>query len=103
LSDEYKCQYAVTMKTTLRLPDEILDELRRRSREEGRSINATAVEAIRRGLGRPQVPHTAANVLGSFVARPATRELDVEALRRELADIDTRGLEEALEWTREDR
>jgi hypothetical protein len=90
------------MKTTLRLPDEVLEELRRRSHEEGRSINATAVDAIRRGLGRSETPHTAADVLGSFVAQSATTQFDPEALRQALAGIDTRGLEGALEWTREE-
>jgi hypothetical protein len=91
------------MKTTLRLPDEVLEELRRRSREESRSINATAVDAIRRGLGRPEAPRSAADVLGSFVAQPATAQFDAAALRRDLAGVDTHGLEEALEWARDER
>lgn len=94
------CHYDGRVKTTLRVPDEILDELRLRSQKEGRSLNATAVDALRRGLGRTQPATSASDVLGSFVDQPASTDFDYEALMRRLDGIDTSGLEEALEWTR---
>ncbi|MHB8576176.1 MAG: hypothetical protein ACYDCQ_12690 [Dehalococcoidia bacterium] len=40
------------MKTTLRLPDPLWDELRGRSEREGRSLNAIAVDLLWRAVGR---------------------------------------------------
>jgi hypothetical protein len=92
-------------KTTLRLPENLLDKLRERSREEGRSLNTVAVETLWRGLGREAAPGDAVAFLGDIVVRPATNDFDPEALERRLDRTrrEARDLTGALEWTRGDR
>ena len=102
-----RCQYDGTMeKATFRLPESLLQELRERAAEEGRSLNATAVDVIRQGLGRPApVNPELQEVLGSMIARPAMKKFDpvTFALRaKELEGIDV-DLAAALDWTRGDR
>lgn len=90
------------MKTTLRIPDPLFDALRRASEEEGRSINATAIDALWRGLGLPPEQLDLVSMLGSFVARPATKTYDPEAFAKARAVFagEAEGLIEALEWSR---
>ncbi len=93
------------MKITIRVPDELHEDLLQRSREEGRSMNATAVAAMWKGLGRELPSEDASSVLGSLIVRRATAKYDPEAvadLRKQLGEA-AYGLDEALEWTREDR
>ena len=49
--------YAFCMQYTLRdIPPTLDSELRRRAKEEGRSLNAVAVEALIRGAGLSEAP-----------------------------------------------
>ena len=99
------CHYDGTMaKTTLRLPENLLEKLRERSREEGRSLNTVTVETLWRGLGQG-APDDVVVILGDIVVRPATEKFDPEALEHRLAGMgrEARDLTEALDWTREDR
>lgn len=100
------CHYDGSMtKTTLRLPDYLLEKLRERSREEGRSLNTVAVETLWRGLGLEAATDDVVAILGDMVVRPATKSFDPEALEQHLAGIrrEARDLTESLDWTREDR
>lgn len=92
-------------KTTLRLPDYLLEKLRERGREEGRSLNTVAVETLWRGLGLETAADDVVGLLGDMVVRPATRQFDSEALEQRLSGIkrEARDLAEALDWTRDDR
>jgi hypothetical protein len=100
-----KRRYSGSMKTTLRLPDPLLVELRERSRQEGRSLNATAVDALWRGLGVEPADRELNAILGSFIAERATTTYEPRRVEERLAQLsdNARHLGEALEWTREDR
>jgi len=89
-------------KATLRIPDHLLDELRQRSRDEGRSINAIAVDALRRGLGKGATSQELHDILGPLIAKPATRIYIRGEVQRALAGIPDRArdLWEAFEWAR---
>jgi plasmid stability protein len=93
------------MKTTFRLPDELMQALRRRSDEEGRSVNETAIAVLWRGLGHEQPNGDVAQVLGSFVAQRARLSYEPGALRAALEPLgeSARHLDEALDWTRSER
>jgi len=97
-----QCRYAGIMKATFRLPDALADELRRRSEDEGRSINATAVDALWRGLGHEHVDDEIGRVFGSWIVKRATDVYDADAARKEAKALgeSARGLMEALEWSR---
>jgi hypothetical protein len=99
------CQYAGSMKATFRLPDALAEELRKRSEEEGRSINATAVDALWRGLGREREDDDVDRIFGTWIVKRATPTYDAEAVRRKVALLGdaARGLDEALEGTREEQ
>jgi hypothetical protein len=92
-------------KTTLRLPEYLLEKLRERSREEGRSLNTVTVETLRRGLGLETTSSDVVAILGDMVVQPATQKFDPEALERRLSGVrrEARDLTEALDWTREAR
>lgn len=92
-------------KTTIRLPENLLEKLRERSREEGRSLNTVAVETLWRGLGLEAAPDDVVAILGDIVVRPATKTFDADALEQSLARSrrEARDLPEALEWMRDDR
>lgn len=91
-------------KATLRLPAPLLERLRERSREEGRSLNETAARAIERGLGG-----TASDegwlALGSVLEEPPARRYDGAELRRRWDRLGrgARGLHEDLDRVRGDR
>ncbi|HYW26836.1 MAG TPA: Arc family DNA-binding protein [Terriglobales bacterium] len=91
-------------KATLRLPAPLLERLRERSREEGRSLNETAARAIERGLGG-----TASDEgwlgLGSVLEELPARRYDGVGLRHrwERLGSGTRRLHEDLDWVRGDR
>jgi hypothetical protein len=93
-------------KATFRIPEPLLDELREKARAEGRSLNATALDVLRRGLGKPPTIHAEIReALGSMVARPAVRRFDPIAFRQQLGQL---GLppgdpDQDLGWAREDR
>ncbi len=89
------------MKTTLRIPDPILEDLRRLSQEEGPSLNATAVAALQRGLGHESEVTDLSEMLGTLVVAPASRPYDAEVVREWAAklDLDGRGFMTALEWS----
>src|SRR5579859_4548564 len=85
-----KCHYDGNMaKTTLRIPDFLLEKLRERSRDEGRSLNAVAVDTLTRGLGLNTGTSGLAEILGDLVARPATKKYDRERVEELLAEIPT--------------
>ena len=88
-------------KTTLRLPDPVMDALRERSREEGRSLNDLAVEALLRGLGQPS-PDSAVRILGALLARPATARFDRARIRQERLRLGLQAsdLSADLDWIR---
>jgi hypothetical protein len=91
-------------KATLRLPAPLLERLRKKSKEDGRSLNETAARAIERGLGG-----TASDegwlALGSVLEEPPTRPFDRDAMRMRWQRLGraTRGLPEDLDWVRGDR
>jgi Arc-like DNA binding domain len=91
-------------KATLRLPAPLLEKLRERSREEGRSLNETAARAIERGLGG-----TASDegwlALGTVLEEPPTRPYDGDDLRRRWHRLGrgALGLPEDLDWVRGER
>jgi hypothetical protein len=91
-------------KATLRLPAPLLEKLRERSRQEGRSLNETAVQAIERGLvGVASDEGWLA--LGSVLEEQPTRRYDADQLRRRWVRLGpgARGLPEDLDWVRGDR
>ncbi|MGI8553000.1 MAG: hypothetical protein ACR2PL_19765 [Dehalococcoidia bacterium] len=92
------------MKTTFRIPDPLLQELRVRSLQEGRSLNATAIDVLRHGLGHAQVDQEVSEVLGSFVARQATIHFEPAVVVEEVVPlaVGTLGLGDALDWTRDE-
>ena len=93
------------MKATFRLPEQLLEELRQLSEHEGRSLNATAIDALWRGLGRKVTDQDVSAALGSFVARRATAAYQPEEVAQEVAALGpiARGLSEALDWTRDEQ
>lgn len=92
------------MKATFRLPDPLMHELRERSKQEGRSLNTIAIDALWRGLGRGFVDDDLSRVLGSFVAERASATYQPEKVEGEVAQLseNARDLSEALDWTRGD-
>jgi len=81
-----------------------MNELRERSKREGRSLNAMAIDAMWRGLGRGFVDDELSRVLGSFVAERASVTYQPEKVKEQVAQLseDARDLSEALDWTRGD-
>ncbi|MGI8968114.1 MAG: hypothetical protein ACR2GA_03310 [Chloroflexota bacterium] len=92
-------------KATFRIPAPLLEELRQRSRQEGRSINAVAIEALRVGLGSDVINPDLHDILGPLIVKPATSTYTVGDVERGLAGVSdqARDLWEALEWTRGER
>lgn len=92
-------------KTTLRIPDYLFDELRERSRQQRTSLNATAIDALRRGLGKGTSNPAMSDLLGPLIVQPATMTFDPDELERRLSGLteEQRDLSTALDWTREDR
>jgi hypothetical protein len=91
-------------KTTLRIPQPLMSKLRERSREEGRSLNETAVTAIEKGLGE-ETAGEGWRVLGSLVEQPSTRcfrRADFEPLWERLGAAG-HGILQDLDWARGDR
>jgi hypothetical protein len=91
-------------KATLRLPAPLLEKLRERSRQEGRSLNETAILAIERGLGGGS-SEEGWLALGSVLEEPPTRPYDADELRRRWDRLGpgARGLQEDLDWVRGER
>ena len=85
-------------KATLRLPAALLEKLRERSRQEGRSLNETAVHAIERGLGGLASDEGWLE-LGSVLEELPTRRYDADELRRrwDRQGPGARGLHEDLD------
>jgi hypothetical protein len=92
-------------KATIRIPDYLLEVLRERSREEERSLNLVTIDVIKRGLGHVESQETVQEILGDLIVKPAIGTFDLQRLREQLAHIDMSqwDLQEALDWTREDR
>jgi plasmid stability protein len=93
-------------KATFRLPESLLEELRERARSEGRSLNATAADILRQGLGRPVPIHDEiGDALGSMVVRSATVAFDRRAFdeRARLIGPIRGDSDEDLDWARGDR
>jgi hypothetical protein len=88
-------------KATLRLPGPLMDKLRERSRQEGRSLNETAIHALERGLGGV-ASDEGWLALGGVLEEPPTQRYDPEELRRrwERLGPGARGLHEDLDWVR---
>jgi hypothetical protein len=93
------------MKATFRLPEPLMDELRRRSEDEGRSLNSTAIDVLWRGLGREVPEDDVTRVLGTFIVRPALKRYDPDSLAAHATarGEEARGLLDALEWARSGR
>jgi hypothetical protein len=91
-------------KATIRLPGPLLDRLRLKSREEGRSLNETVVHALERGLGGV-VTDEGWLALGSVLEELPTRRYDAGELRRRWDRLGpgARGLHEDLDWVRGER
>ena len=91
-------------KATLRLPPSLLQRLRERSKEEGRSLNETAARAIERGLGGA-ASDEGWSALGSVLEEPPTRRYDGDELRQRWDRLGrgARGLHEDLDWVRGER
>jgi plasmid stability protein len=101
------CHYDGTVdKATFRIPEPLLDELRQMARAEGRSLNATALDVLRRGLGKPSpIDAEMREALGSMVAQPAVRTFDAIAFREQVRrlEVPRRDPDQDLAWAREDR
>jgi hypothetical protein len=91
-------------KATLRLPAPLLKRLRERSREEGRSLNETAIQAIERGLGGMS-SDDGWLALGSVLEEAPERRYDADLVRQRWSRLGpgARGLHEDLDWVRGDR
>jgi len=87
-------------KTTLRVPDPVMEALRERSQAEGRSVNDVAVEALQRGLGQDS-PESAVRILGALLAR-AGAPFDAVQLGEERRRLGLRSgdLSADLHWVR---
>ncbi len=72
---------SMVARATLTLPAPLLARLRERSRQEGRSLNETAVQAIERGLGGVAADEGWL-ALGSVVEAPPVRRYDAAELRK---------------------
>jgi Arc-like DNA binding domain len=93
-------------KATFRIPEPLLDELREKARAESRSLNATALDVLRRGLGKPSpIEAEIREALGSMVARPAVSRFDAIALREQVRRLEVPGRDpdQDLAWARDDR
>lgn len=79
----------------------MIEKLRERSSEEGRSVNEVAVEALLRGLGQDS-PDSAVRILGALLARAATARYDPKRLRQERLRLGLRegDLCDDLDWVR---
>ena len=102
-------------KTTLRVPDRVIEALRQRSQEEGRSVNDVAIQALERGLGIEEEPDAWWKSLYPLKFTPPTRKFDAEEWDRYLKERDkrlgwsrderlaeARGLQQALQWVKRD-
>jgi Arc-like DNA binding domain len=91
-------------KATLRLPEPLLEKLRERSRQEGRSLNETAIHVLEQGLGGT-VEDEGWLALGSVLEELPTRRYDADALRKRWVRLGpgTRGLHDDLDWARGER
>lgn len=100
------CRYDGTMfaKATLRLPVPLLERLRERSRQEGRSLNETAIHALELGLGGPAAEESW-RALGRVLEVAPTHRYDADSLRRRWARLGpaARGLPADLDWIRGER
>src|SRR5438270_11987757 len=85
------------VKTTLRVPDRVMQALRRRSQDEKRSVNEVAVEALRTGLGVEE-PEEWWHSLAPLKFTPPKRRFDREEFDRELNEM-----WERVGWTPEQR
>jgi len=91
-------------KATLRLPAPLLERLRERSRQEGRSLNETAIRAIERGLGGPPADQ-GWRALDPVLEVVPGHAYDPDALRQRWARLESaaRGLPADLDWVRRER
>lgn len=88
-------------KATLRLPGPLLEKLREMSRQEGRSLNDTAVRAIERGLGGTAQDESWL-ALSTVLEEAPARPYDADKVRRRWSRLGpgVRGLHEDLDWVR---
>ena len=88
------------MKVTLRVPEDLMDRLREKSRVEGRSLNDAAVAALASGLGAAR--DDGWRSLGSLVSVPPERAYDPAefAKLRAATGACLSGFMEALDWVR---
>jgi hypothetical protein len=91
-------------KATFRIPKPLMAKLRDQSRQEGRSLNETALRALEKGLGGLAVDEGWL-ALGSLVEVPPKRPFDVDELRKLKSRLGpgSWGLEEELDWVRGER
>ncbi len=91
-------------KATLRLPAPLLEKLREKSRQEGRSLNETAVRALERGI-RGVASDEGWLALGSVLEEPPMRTFNADELRQRWDRLGpgARGLPEDLDWVRGER
>jgi hypothetical protein len=81
-----------------------MERLRERSRQEGRSLNETAVHAIELGLGAG-VPDEGWRAFGSLIEEMPSQRYDPHEFRERWARLGpgARGLGEDLDWARGER
>ena len=99
------------VKLTVRLPDDVVERLRDRSRSARQSVNKVLLETLWRGLGEELPENEGWRSFGELVERPASQRFDAKqwrALVRKAGSAERRrelsaGLLEALDQTREDR
>lgn len=90
----------MSARVTLRLPEPLIERLRERSAAEGRSLNDTAVQALRAGLEGPA--EADGRALGPLVEVPPRHRFDLSQLHRVRGDLrlDARGVMQELDWLR---
>jgi len=103
------------VKTTLRVPERVIEALRQRSQEEHRSVNDIAVQALERGLGMEEEADAWWKSLYPLRFTPPTSKFDPEEWDRILEQrnkdlgwtpeerlAQARAAEKTLQWTRRD-
>lgn len=82
-----------------------LHPVRRNGRQEGRSLNETAILAIEQGLGGGEASEEGWLALGAVLEEPPTRRYDADERRRRWNRLrpGARGLQEDLDWVRGER
>lgn len=90
------------MKTTLDLPDALVDEVKRRAHDQGRKLNDAVADLLRKGLAATDcapVPSTRMNVKTSQSTGLPYIQCPLDAPARKMAITDLIALErKVLDW-----